>query len=131
MVDRVFDSLMIHTCTIIQGGVKTGSYGHRDVDWATPLFTYTDVPCRIQPLTAGEVEQMVKQNQIVPHTSINIAWRYIPEGMHDPRGSANFRIENVYRRDGTVQMAGPFDVKEIVDEAGENHHVRVMLVRQP
>lgn len=126
-----FDSLMIHTCSVVQAGTKTGGYGHTNAaDWATPTATTASIPCRLRRLTARERIETGMAGTVVADHVLDMAVANAPASIRVAGAETKHRVINVAWRNGGASVdAGPFDVLKVVDAAGEGHHLMLELRR--
>lgn len=126
-----FDSLMVHTCSVVQAGTKTAGYGHGGApDWATPTATTSGVPCRLRRLSARERVETGLAGTVVADHVLDVAIGEAPASLRAAGAETRHRIINVAWRDGGDSVdAGPFDVLQIIDAAGAGHHLALELRR--
>ena len=127
----VFDSLMIHTCTVVRAGTKTGSYGHAGApDFATPAATTSEVVCRLRRLSARERIETGLAGTVVADYVLDVAITAAPATLCMAGAETTHRITDVLMRNSGVSVdAGPFDVVRVVDAGGEGHHLVMELRR--
>ena len=126
MTKGIFDSLMIHTCSVVQAATATDELGQQTTDWTISPTTTTLIPCRLQPQTERE---LVTGAVISDH----LLWMdraKAPTSLRSNVVPDTHRITTVaWRGTGSSLDAGPFDVREVQDQAGEGHHLQLKLMR--
>ncbi len=111
------DSLLTHTCTIQPvGGAATDSGGNKVDIAGTPV---TGVACRLEPLTAEEKEQNIRDGVIATHRLWLAAGTTI-----DERGT----ITTVADGAGTT-LVGVCDIeaKNSISGRSRIHHLEVLI----
>lgn len=129
----MFAELLIHTCTLQKRTKGTGGaagYGHGATTWATHA---AGVVCRLDMRQTQEIvsaERVNPQNEGAPvlFYTLYLDWR---SDLATTGASAEYRIANVLRADGTTVDAGPFDIKHVADPGGLGHHLELALLRAP
>lgn len=126
-----FDSLMVHTCSVVQAGTKTAGYGHTGaMDWANPTATTASIPCRLRRLTARERVEIGMSGTVVADHILDVAAASAPASLSAAGAETKHRVTNVaWRANGASIDAGPFDVLKVVDAAGAGHHLMLELRR--
>lgn len=130
---KALRSMLVHTCTVVQssrGTATTGSYGHQSIDFTSGTTTTTGVRCRLEPMSMDERTNTQMQGTIVGDYNLYIAWESVPNGFLVQQSPALFRITSIVdSRTGASIDAGPFDINQVLNEAGESHHLKVVLKR--
>jgi len=133
--DPVFDSLLIHTCTIVEAGTKDAGYGHGSTpDWDNPASTKSGVAFRLMPRD-GDSRFNAELHTATSAGAKLSQWlgfmNYVdaPSGLFDKNASLKFRIVNVLDKAGNVVDAGPFDIRDVAIASGDFHHIELSLRR--
>ena len=132
MADRDFDSLLIHTCSIVQAG-STSEYGHTLPSWTSGTTTTAGIACRLMPRPTArdwqaELEQTGMAGTVISDFMLFVDWADVPSSLKASGAETTHRVTSVLK--GAVSVdAGPFDISYIRNEAGEDHHFRLALKR--
>lgn len=132
MRDPILDGLMIHRCTIVAATIQTASvssYGHKTPSFSTPLVTYPNVICRLRPLSLQEIQSLGRAGQILNDYFLYIPWGLMPLTLRQLDASLTHQVQHITTADGTLVDAGPFDIQSIPNQAGMDHHVRMVIRR--
>ena len=130
MTDAVFVSLLRHTCSIVQAGTSSGAYGHTDWDWTSGITTTASVKCHYSRGNVSEIEDARNQGTTVQHHVLWLAHDDAPASLRAAGANINHRITTIVRTDtGASIDAGPFDIEEITDMAGQHMGLRLILKR--
>lgn len=129
----MFESLLIHTCTIqkfVQSTATTGSYGHKSTLVSTPQTVLATTACRMRPLSAQELTALAQANTVIASHMLYIPYYALPDGMTALLGPTQYQVVDVRRRTtGVLIDTGPFDIEDVTDAAGEGHHIQMRLKR--
>jgi hypothetical protein len=124
MVDSVFDSLMIHTCSVIQASVSSDALNQETISW-TGGTTTTGVPCRLVP----SVKRELSTGAVISDYELYLSTDAAPATLLVAGVEDTHRIAAVVGRNNGVSVhAGPFDIRGIIDETGEGHHLLLRLL---
>jgi hypothetical protein len=136
--DFNFDSLMIHSATLVKGQRATvptsSSYGHQSVPIQTggkmtPELSIHLEECLCRPQSEQEQQTQGKAAENTAYYVFYIPGYAIPTGLKAQDAAANWQVCDVYDQDGDLIDAGPFDVESIQVPAGRNHHMRLTIRR--
>lgn len=124
-----FGEVLDHTCTIVQAGTQTGSYGHTDWNWTTPTASTLLVPCRYEQSSATEmVDERLQGTTVSTHT-VWLRYSAAPASLLVPGANVNHRVTTIKTSTGVTIDAGPFDVTEVADLANVRQVLRLQLRR--
>lgn len=130
--DPIFLQLMLHYCDIefaARGMASSGSYGHKTVDFDAPVTVYVKVRCLLQDVSQNFIQTTGRQGEVVADKRMWIPRRWLPASMMEHSAAALHQVVNVRTLRGELIQAGPFDVKEIIEAGGVQHHYELALVR--
>jgi hypothetical protein len=131
-----FDALWTHTCTVQVKSTGAGSsagYGHGTDSWADYA---TGVRCRLMNRagSTGWQAEIVRADVAAAQISWNVlhmAYQsYLVPDLDDPP-EAKYRITNIRDRAGNLVDAGPFNIRNVFNAAGRQHHMEIAVIRQP
>ena len=139
MHDPVFDGLMIHWTTIVQGSRKvssTANYGHTEPTKAgggrftTIENTYMHKVSLMRPLSVDEIDSLSRAGTVLySHKLYLPAWA-MPETLKPYGASTRHQVWSVYRKGTTILIdPGPFDIVDIQQPTGHDHHWTLSLKR--
>ena len=130
---NAFRSLLIHRCTIIaasRDAVSSASYGHQAIDWAAPTTTYSGIACRWRPLTNVENKQVNFAGEVIADSYLYMAWATVPATLKPFGAQTIHRVTAVLYPSGVaVEGTGFYEIYNVDNQAGESHHIRLMLKR--
>lgn len=124
-----FDSLMIHTCTIVQAGTQD-DYGNTMPTWTSGTTSTTGIACRLSPVALfrqARGEQATGES--IADYELWLAYDDAPASLLSFGAADTHRVTDVHDAAGSVIDAGPFDIKFIADAAGQEHHLKLSLKR--
>lgn len=113
--------LLIHTCTLIYPGVKTG-----EDEYGQDIFSdaeYTDIPCRVdqireRPSTSDTGTDFILTNVLYLTSEANI--------------SLDMLIKDIMDKEGNIVLPGSFGVMNLnpIYDREKLHHYEVSLQRE-
>jgi hypothetical protein len=118
-------NLFRHTATIVQAASATGSYGHTDVSWTSG----TTSTASIAGLLQARAEREQATGAVVSSHVWFMAYEDAPASLLAHGAEKTHRLTTVVNVAGTTIDAGPFDVVEVQDAAGQEHHLELRLMR--
>ena len=126
----VFDSLMIHTCSVLQASTTT-DMGHTIKTWTgAGITTTTGIPCRLQRMDMLRNMAVINDTgAVIGDFALWMPYDDAPSVLKSYSSEDVVRITNVVDQDGVSIDAGPFFVTEIIDAAGEHQHIKLVLRR--
>lgn len=135
---RAFKDRFRHTCVIQVATVSTtadpyhpGS-SNRVVDWSTLAASHTGIRCSAQRMTAEELAAAGKAGTVLGYDILLMAAADAPATLLDrdstPAPETYHRVANV-AVSGVVSDAGPYDIEQIIDLAGDGQLLRLELKR--
>lgn len=135
---RALRSHFRHTCTVQVATVSTtadpyhpGS-SNRTVDWSTLAASHTGIACSAQRMTAEELAAVGKAGTVLGYAHLMMAAADAPATLTDrdstPAPETYHRITAV-AADGSTVDAGPYDIEQIIDLAGDGQLLRLELKR--
>jgi hypothetical protein len=130
---RALRSMLIHSCTLLKASrpaAAQSAYGHSTIDFSSGTTSTTGVRCRLEPMSLEERTTAQLQGSVVGDYNLYIAWESVPTDFLAQQSALVYRVTNVVdSRTGRTIDAGPFDISPAQDEAGESHHLKVVVKR--
>lgn len=130
--DPVFFELMIHVCDIqfaSRSTASSASYGHRTIDFDSPLTVYTNIRCLLQDTSENFVQTTGRQGEVIADKILFVPRRWIPPSMVEHVAVALHQVINIRTLAGELINPGPFDIQDINEAGGVLHHYEIALRR--
>lgn len=116
-------TLLTHTCAVVKAGSLT-DYGQSKPSWASGTTTTSNVACLIQP--RNMIEQAT--GAVIGTHVAYLDYATAPATLKTFGAEKTHRLAN-WAVGGVTRDAGPFEIVEIVDAAGQGHHWQLILKR--
>ena len=124
-------ALLTNTATLLQAG-STTDYGNPAPSWTSGTTSTAGIAGRLMPIggqLAVELAAEQPSGAVIADYVWYMAYGDAPAALLAFGVTDMFRLTTVCDANGTSLDAGPFDVKAIDDQAGAQHHLRVLLSR--
>jgi hypothetical protein len=120
----MLENLLTHSCSIVQAG-STSDLGHTVASWTSGTTTTTGLACRLQ----ARQERELATGNVISDYVLYALYGSVPASLLAHGAEGTHRVTNVLDGAGTTLDAGPFDVRSVQDQAGSQHHVKLVLKR--
>jgi hypothetical protein len=116
--------LLTMSCSVVKAAEITGDYGQVDLSWTSGTTTTAGIACLLQART----ERETATGAVISDHVLYMKHSATPATLLVQGAEKTHRVLTVAKGGVTVD-AGPFDITEVQDMAGQNEATRLKLKR--